>query len=198
VTFAILAVLLVPACRLGQVGGTPEVIPDGGLATPTPTPVLAVGGEGTLPPGEQRIELELRYLFVSTVGSEEAVVFTTTIPLTPALSPSVRSASGEGEMLEDVTFAVGPVTAHNVADWIIKVDATLDPAMGAEPLTLHFTFTGQGYSSVQDVQFRAHMDAGATTHDYSLSLPLEEGATKWFDVEGWTDIQEWTVIVHLR
>jgi len=42
------------------------------------------------------------------------------------------------------------------------------------------------------------MDVDAIDYEYSLSLPLQEGATKSFDVEGWIDYKEWTVVLHLK
>lgn len=76
--------------------------------------------------------------------------------------------------------------------------STFDPNLADEPLSLRFAFTGQGYGSVEQVQVGAHMDAEAMTHEHALSLSLEEGASESFDIEGWTDILEWTVILHLR
>lgn len=40
------------------------------------------------------------------------------------------------------------------------------------------------------------MDEGATTYEHSLSLPLEEGTSKSYDVEGRGGILEWTVVPH--
>jgi len=194
IAFTLIALLVVPACSLG---GTSIGAGDD-LATPTPTPLLAAGGGGTLPPGEYSIELELTYLLVATAGSDQPVTFTTTIPITPSLSSANPTGEGDGEILDDVPFTIGPVTTHNVADWIIGVMATLDPAGGEDPLTLDFTFTGQGYASVQEVQVGAHMDTGGNTYEYRLSLPMEEGASESFDIEGWKDIQEWTVVLHLK
>lgn len=161
-------------------------------------PPLGAGGEEAVPPGGYNVELELTYLLVATAGTDQSVTFTATIPITPGLSSTNLTGTGEGEILEDVPFTIGPVTTHNVADWIIEVTASLDPAGGQEPLTLDFTFTGRGYSSVQEVQVGAHMDTGGLTYTHSLSLPLEDGATESFDVEGWTDILEWTVVLHLK
>ncbi len=199
IAFTLTALLIAPACSLGGASiGTGDTT-GGNLATPTPTPLLAVGGGSTLPPGEYSTELELAYLLVTTVGTNEPVTFSTVIPLSPELTSANLTASGEGEILDDVTFTIEEVTAHNVADWIIKVDAALDPAAGAEPLSLHFDFNGQGYSTIDEiVQLEAHMDVDAIDYEYSLALPLEEGASKSFDVEGWEDILEWTVVLHLK
>lgn len=198
VALALAALIVVPACGLGRTDAGEGDLGDETIATPTPTLALAVGGGDTLPPGEFGIELELTYLLVPTVGTEEPVYFSAVIPISPELSVANPTGSGEGEILEDVTFTVGPVTAHNVADWIIKVDATLDPAMGAEPLSLHFDFRGQGYATVDEVSVGAHMDVDAIDYEYSLTLPLENGASKSFDIEGWKDIKEWTVVVHVK
>jgi hypothetical protein len=140
----------------------------------------------------------MTYILVPTIGTDQPVVFSTTIPLSPVLTATNRTASGDGEILEDIPIAVGPVTVHNVADWIIHAEAIFDPNLADEPLSLRFAFTGQGYGSVEQVQVGAHMDAKATTYEHALSLPLEEGASESFDIEGWTDILEWTVILHLR
>ena len=196
ISFTLVALLVVPACSLVGTSTGAGDIAGGNLATPTPA--LAVGGGDIAPPGEYDIELELTYLLVPTVGTEEPVTFSTVIPISPALSAASRAGSGEGDILEDVTFTIGPVVAHNVADWIITVDAELDPAAGAEPLSLHFTFNGRGFGSVEEVQVGAHMDTGGDTYEHTLSLSLQEGATKSFDVEGWTDILEWTVVLHLK
>lgn len=40
------------------------------------------------------------------------------------------------------------------------------------------------------------MDEGAATYEHSLSLPLEEGTSKSYDVEGRGGILEWTVVPH--
>jgi hypothetical protein len=198
VAFALLAVVVVPACSLAGTG-TGASDTSGSLATPTPTVVLGAGGSDRLPPGEFTIELEMTYLLVPTVGTSEPVTFSTVIPLSPELTSTNLTASGEGDILDDITFTVGEVTAHNVADWIIKVDASLDPAMGAEPLSLHFDLKGQGYATIDEiVQLGAHMDVDAISYEYSLTLPLEDGASKSFDVEGWKDIKEWTVVLHLK
>ncbi len=198
IAFALTALLVVPACSLGGISIGADEIAGGNLATPSPTPSLSVGGSDVLPPGEFNIELELTYLLVPTVGTEEPVYFSTVIPISPALSSAGPTGSGEGEILEDVPFTIGEITVHNVADWIIEVDAALDPAMGDEPLSLHFMFTGRGYGSVQEVQIGAHMDTGGTTYEHTLSLPLEEGASESFDVEGWKDVLEWTAVLHLK
>jgi len=42
------------------------------------------------------------------------------------------------------------------------------------------------------------MDTGGTTYEHTFSLPLEEGASESFDVEGWKDILEWTAVLHLK
>jgi hypothetical protein len=86
----------------------------------------------------------------------------------------------------------------NAADWIIAVDAALDPAMDEEPLLLHFALDGRGFGIVQQVRIDAHMDTGGSTYGHPLSLLLEEGATKSFGVEGWRDYMEWTVVLHLK
>jgi hypothetical protein len=199
VTFTLLAVVVVPACSFGGASTGAGDLAGDILATPTPTPLVAVGGGDTLPPDEFSVELELTYLLVPTVGTDQPVTFSTVIPLLPEFTSTNLAASSEGDILDDVTFTVGPVTAHNVADWIIKVDATLDPAMGAEPLSLHFDLKGQGYATIDEiVQLGAHMDVDAIAYEYSLTLPLEEGASKSFDVEGWKDIKEWMVVLHLK
>jgi len=199
VVLTLAALIVVPACSLGGSAASEGNLGEGTIATPTPMVVLGVGGGDTLPPGEFNIELELTYLLVPTVGTDQPVLFSTTIPLIPEFSSTNLTGSGEGEILEDITFTVGPVTAHNVADWIIDVDASIDPAVDDEPLSLRFVFYGQGYATIDEtVQVGAHMDTGGTTYEHSLSLPLEEGASKSFDTEGWKDIQEWTVVLHLR
>jgi len=198
IAFTLAVLLVAPACSLGGTSIGAGDTPGGNLATPTPTPLLAVGGGSTLPPGEYSIELELTYLLVTTVGTNEPVTFSTIIPLSPELTSTNPTASGEGDILGDVPFTIGPVTTHNVADWIIKVDAALDQATGAEPLSLHFDFRGQGYATIDEVSVGAHMDVDAIDYEYSLSLPLEEGASKSFDIEGWKDIREWTVVLHLK
>ena len=198
IAFTLAVLLVAAACSLGGTSIGAGDTTGGAFATPTPTPLLAVGGGSTLPLGEYSIELELTYLLVTTAGTNEPVTFSTVIPLSPELTSTNLTASGEGDILGDVPFTIGPVTTHNVADWIIKVEAALDPAMGEMPISLHFTFNGSGYSSVQEVQVGAHMDTGGSTYEHTLSLPLEEGASKSFDVEGWKDILEWTVVLHLK
>jgi hypothetical protein len=196
-----LSIFLIGALLAACAGGGTSV-DTGGPAqditpTPTPTPVF-IGGGGNIPPGDFFIELEMTYLLVTTIGTETPVTFTTTIPLEPEITSDNLTASGEGAILDDVTFQIQEVTAHNVADWIIKVAATVDPNGGEEPLILDFNFNGQGYGSIQEVELGAHMDAGSDTYTYQLTMPLVDGASKSFDIEGWKDIKEWTVVLHLK
>jgi hypothetical protein len=149
VTFTLLAIAVVPACSLGGTGTGAVDVSGGSLATPTP--LVAVGSGDTLPQGQFSIELDLKHLLVPTVGTNEPVTFSTVVPLSPEFTSTNLTGSGEGDIQDDVTFTVGEVTAHNVADWIIKVDATLDPAAAAEPLSLHFDLKGQGYATVDEI-----------------------------------------------
>jgi len=193
--FLICAVLA--AC--GGVGSpsNPVGVEKGPTPTPTPTPAF-IGGVGNVPPGDFTIELEMIYTLIATQGSEEAVTYTTTILLEPEITTDNVNASGEGDILEDVPFQIEEVTVHNVADWIIEVDATYDPNLGDEPLLFDFVFNGRGYAGPGDVQIGAHMDTGVTTYTHQLTMPLVDGASKSFDIEGWKDFLEWTVVLHLK
>lgn len=193
----VLVVCLLAACGGGGSSSNPVGVEQGPTPTPTPTPAF-IGGVGNVSPGDFTVELEMIYTLIVTQGSEEAVTYTATILLEPEITADNLNASGEGDILEDVPFQIEEVTIHNVADWIIEVDATYDPNLGDEPLLFDFVFNGRGYAGPGDVQIGAHMDAGGTTYTHQLTMPLVNGASKSFDIEGWKDYLEWTVVMHLK
>ncbi len=189
---------LLAACGGGGSSSNPVGVGQGPTPTPTPTPAF-IGGAGNVPPGDFTIELEMIYTLVVTQGSEEAVTYTTTILLEPEITADNVNASGEGDILEDVHLSNRGSDCSQCCrlDHRGRCNRTI-PTLGKNRSCSILYSTARAVCSPGDVQIGAHMDTGGTTYTHQLTMPLVDGATKSFDIEGWKDYLEWTVVLHLK
>ncbi len=137
-------------------------------------------------------ELEITYSMFFSVGTDEPVEVTTSVPFSLDLTEEPAGYQTAVELYTDEVFAFGDDTVHNVVDF--DVDLNLWYTEGSTPLEVDLGIKG-GSEFFVGVPIRS----GTPDIDefVQLEFPLTEGATQEFDLESLVDLKEWKVTLHL-
>lgn len=137
-------------------------------------------------------ELEITYDMFFSVGTDEPIEVTTSVPFSLDLTEEPAGYQTDVKLYDDQVFAFGDDTVHNIVDFDVNLNFWY--TQGSTPLQVDM-----GIKGGSEFFFGVPIRSGTPDIDKSVQLdfPLTEGATQEFDVEDLADMKEWKVTLHL-
>jgi len=137
-------------------------------------------------------ELEISYTMFFSVGTDEPIVVTTSVPFSLDLTEEPPGYQTVVELYTDKMFSLPDQTVHDIVDF--DVDVSIWYMGGSTPLEVDM-----GVKGGSEFFFSVPIQSGTPDIDENVQLyfPLTEGATQEFDFEGLVDLKEWKVTLHL-
>jgi hypothetical protein len=137
-------------------------------------------------------ELEISYSMFFSVGTDEPIVVTTSVPFSLDLTEEPPGYQTDTKLYTDEVFTFQDETVHDIVDF--DVNLSLWYMGGATPLEVDL-----GIKGGSEFFFGVPIRSGTPDIDENVQLffPLTEGATQEFDLEELKDMKEWKVTLHL-
>jgi hypothetical protein len=137
-------------------------------------------------------ELEISYDMFFSVGTNEPIVVTTSVPFSLDLTEEPPGYQTNVKLYTDQVFTFQDETVHDIVDFDISLNIWY--MGGSTPLEADLDIKGGS-----EFFFGVPIRSGTPDIDESVQLffPLSEGATQEFDLEGLVDMKEWKVTLHL-